>query len=143
MNLSDPAARKTYRPEDPGSCPSKFQNMKPVKRLNGISTVLSIAATFYPPPCAWSHFDVKLQVFIHGIDVVKDVLHYPGDDSHRVCVMEISLHRQQPSLTARTHTQTPTARALLTSMVCVFPDDVWPYAKIVPLYPSKTSAKRW
>lgn len=24
-------------------------------------------------------------------------------------------------------------------MVCVFPDDVWPYAKIVPLYPSKTS----
>lgn len=25
-------------------------------------------------------------------------------------------------------------------MVCVFPDDVCPYAKIVPLYPSRTSA---
>lgn len=24
-------------------------------------------------------------------------------------------------------------------MVCVFPDDVCPYAKIVPLYPPKTS----
>lgn len=86
---------------------------------------------------------MKLQVFIHRIYVVKDVLHYPGDDSHRVCVMEISLRRRQQSLTTRdvnlpkhTHHQ-----ALLTSMVCVFPDDVWPYAKIVPLYPSKTSAR--
>lgn len=29
-----------------------------------------------------SYFDMKLQVFVHGIDVVEDVLHYPGDDSH-------------------------------------------------------------
>ena len=31
--------------------------------------------------------------------------------------------------------------ASLTSMVCVLPDDVCPYAKIVPLYPSRTSVK--
>lgn len=24
-------------------------------------------------------------------------------------------------------------------MVCVFPEDVWPYAKMVPLYPASTS----
>lgn len=44
---------------------------------------------------------MKLQVFIHRIYVVKDVLHYPGDDSHRVCVMEISLRQRRRSLTAR------------------------------------------
>jgi len=38
-----------------------------------------------------AYFDMKLQVFIHGIDVVEDVLHYPGDDSHCICVMKITL----------------------------------------------------
>lgn len=50
---------------------------------------------------ALTHFDVKLQVFIHRIYVVKNVLHYPGDDSHRVCVMEISLRSRGRSLAAR------------------------------------------
>lgn len=44
-------------------------------------------------------FDMKLQVFIHGVDVVEDVLHYPGDDTHTVCVVEIPL-RIQHKLTA-------------------------------------------
>lgn len=35
---------------------------------------------------------MKFQVFIHGIDVVEDILHYSGDDTHCVCVMEIPLH---------------------------------------------------
>lgn len=38
-----------------------------------------------------TYFDMKLQVFIHGIDVVEDVLNYPGDDAHRICVMEVPL----------------------------------------------------
>ena len=29
--------------------------------------------------------------------------------------------------------------SIIPSMVCVFPLDVWPYAKIVPLYPESTS----
>lgn len=49
---------------------------------------------------------MKLQVFIHRIDVVKDVLHYPGDDSHCVCVMEVSLRRQKQSVSAR-HVNVP------------------------------------
>lgn len=38
-----------------------------------------------------SYFDMKLQVFIHGVDVVEYILHYPGDDAHWICVMEIPL----------------------------------------------------
>lgn len=38
-----------------------------------------------------TYFDMKLQVFVHGIDVVEDVLNYPGDDAHCICVMEIPL----------------------------------------------------
>lgn len=47
------------------------------------------------PVCLETHFDMKLQVFIHGIDVVKDILHYPGDDAHWICVMEIPLHTER------------------------------------------------
>jgi len=42
-------------------------------------------------PIATTHFDMKLQVLIHGIDVVEDVLNYPGDDAHPIRVMEIPL----------------------------------------------------
>lgn len=34
---------------------------------------------------------MKLQVFVHGVDIVEDILHYPGDDAHSICVMEIPL----------------------------------------------------
>lgn len=37
------------------------------------------------------YFDMKLQVFIHGIDIIKNVLHYPGDNAHCICVMKITL----------------------------------------------------
>lgn len=88
---------------------------------------------------------MKLQVFIHGIDVVEDILHYSGDDTHCVCVMEIPLHAHRndddkcrcTSLNSKHRYKD----VILTSMVCVFPDDVCPYAKIVPLYPSRTSAE--
>ena len=40
-----------------------------------------------------TYLDVELQVLVHGIDVVKDVMHYPGDDPHSICVMEVTLHR--------------------------------------------------
>lgn len=48
-----------------------------------------------------THFDMKLQVFIHGIDVVEDILHYSGNDTHWVCVMEIPLntHKQSEVIT--------------------------------------------
>lgn len=44
---------------------------------------------------------MKLQVFIHGIDVVEDILHYSGNDTHWVCVMEIPLntHKQSEVIT--------------------------------------------
>lgn len=88
-----------------------------------------------------THFDMKLQVFIHGIDVVKDILHYPGDDTHWICVMEVSLHRQSQTITENySWSEKKLKDMILTSMVCVLPDDVCPYAKIVPLYPSRTSA---
>lgn len=38
---------------------------------------------------------MKLQVFIHRIDVVEDILHYSGNDTHWVCVMEIPLNTYQ------------------------------------------------
>lgn len=34
---------------------------------------------------------MELQVFIHGVDVVEDILNYPGDDAHCIRVMEIPL----------------------------------------------------
>ena len=52
---------------------------------------------------AWDFFsfsldlDVELQVLVHGVDVVEDVLHDPGDDSHGVCVMEQSLKTRRRS----------------------------------------------
>lgn len=70
-----------------------------------------------------THFDMKLQVFVHRIYVVKDVLHYPGDDSHRVCVMEVPLHgRRQTSAARRVNAARPKHRgggALLPPW-CVF-----------------------
>lgn len=38
---------------------------------------------------------MKLQVFVHGIDVVEDILHYPGDDAHCICVMEVPLQAER------------------------------------------------
>ncbi len=38
-----------------------------------------------------TYFDVKLQVLIHGVNVVEDVLDNSGNDSHHVRVMEFSL----------------------------------------------------
>lgn len=46
----------------------------------------------------YTYFDMKLQVFIHGIDVVEDILHYPGDDAHCICVMKIPLHTDSKSM---------------------------------------------
>lgn len=40
-----------------------------------------------------TYFDVELQVLIHGINVVEDVLHNSGDDSHHVLVVEFPLRR--------------------------------------------------
>ena len=42
--------------------------------------------------CALStYLDMELQVLIHGVDVVEDVLDDPGDDTHSICVMEVTL----------------------------------------------------
>lgn len=38
-----------------------------------------------------TYFDVKLQVLIHGINIIKDVSHDPGNDSHHVTIVEIAL----------------------------------------------------
>lgn len=40
---------------------------------------------------AITYFDVELQIFIHRVNVVKDVLYYSGNNSHCICVMKISL----------------------------------------------------
>lgn len=40
---------------------------------------------------ALTYFDMKLQVLIHGINVVEDVLNNPGDDSHQLWVMKVPL----------------------------------------------------
>lgn len=92
-----------------------------------------------------TNFDMKLQVFIHGIDVVEDVLNYPGDDAHSIRVMEVPLQTESTSrwevkLSMISNIKR-SSEVLVTSMVCVFPDDVCPYAKIVPLYPSRTSTR--
>jgi len=42
-----------------------------------------------------SYFDMKLQVLIHGVNVVEDVLNYPGDDAHHVWVMEDPLEDKE------------------------------------------------
>lgn len=50
-----------------------------------------------------THLDVKLQVLIHGIDVVEDVMRDPRDDPHELRVMQLPLvhekhkHRQLKS----------------------------------------------
>lgn len=47
-----------------------------------------------------TYLDVKLQVLIHGVDMVKDVVCNPGDDPHELRVMQLPLvserykHRQ-------------------------------------------------
>ena len=38
-----------------------------------------------------TYLDMELQVLIHGVDVVEDVLDNPGDDAHPICVMEVTL----------------------------------------------------
>ena len=38
-----------------------------------------------------AYFDVELQVLVHGVDVVEDVLHDPWDDAHVVCVVQQAL----------------------------------------------------
>lgn len=45
-----------------------------------------------------TYFDMKLQIFVHGVDVIKDVLHYPGDDAHCVCVMEVPLQTDKKKI---------------------------------------------
>lgn len=51
---------------------------------------------FAPSFLSWhsiisTYLDVKLQVLVHGIDVVKDVVRDPWDDSHELRVMELPL----------------------------------------------------
>lgn len=64
---------------------------KPYFYFDRPSLFLSTANVPSKRPLPFTHFNMKLQVFIHGIDVVEDVLYYPGDDAHWVCVMEIPL----------------------------------------------------
>lgn len=71
---------------------------------------LPISLTWLLSQCSshWRHrqqlvltyFDMKFQVFIHGIDIVEDVLHYPGDDAHCICVMEIPLQFEKKCINA-------------------------------------------
>lgn len=42
-----------------------------------------------------TYFNVELQIFIHWVNVVKDVLHYSGNNSHCICVMKISLEKKR------------------------------------------------
>lgn len=41
-----------------------------------------------------TYFDMKLQVLVHGINVVEDVLNNPGNDSHHFWVMEFPLYEK-------------------------------------------------
>lgn len=66
----------------------KYQILNYPRALNQCSSHFWHSSTM---KLALTYFDMKLQVFIHGIDIVKDVLHYPGDDAHCICVMEITL----------------------------------------------------
>lgn len=38
---------------------------------------------------------MELQVLIHGVNVVKDVLNDPGNDSHPVGVVEVTLREEE------------------------------------------------
>lgn len=40
------------------------------------------------------HLDVELKVFIHGVNVVKDVSGNSRNDSHQLRVMQLSLGRK-------------------------------------------------
>lgn len=42
---------------------------------------------------------MKLQVFIHGIDVIKDVMCNSWNDSHELRVVQLSLWTQKPTVT--------------------------------------------
>lgn len=39
----------------------------------------------------FTYFDVELQVLIHGVDVVEDVVDNSGNDSHHIRVVEFAL----------------------------------------------------
>ena len=41
---------------------------------------------------------MKLQVLIHGINVVEDILNNSGDDSHHIWVMEFPLKKKIMSI---------------------------------------------
>lgn len=96
------------------------------------------------------HLDVEFEVFVHCEDVVENVLGNARDDAHLVRVVQLALKWRTTVTTGRRTEKTNTnnivkknydKRHTSTSMVCVFPEEVCPYAKIVPLYPHRTSGR--
>lgn len=53
--------------------------------------ILDPVSSLGSPSIRGTDLDVKLQVFVHGIDVVKDVVCDPRDDPHELWVMQLPL----------------------------------------------------
>ena len=47
------------------------------------------------------NLDMELQVLVHGVDVVEDVVGDAWDDTHQLGVVELSLGKNQPNDTGR------------------------------------------
>ena len=62
--------------------------------------------------------------------MIEDVVDNPAKEEDEVNFNHIEYLGMMPCMFGS---------SIIPSMVCVFPLDVWPYAKIVPLYPESTS----
>lgn len=84
-----------YRPTSLGFCPDRFRNMKPAKQKlykRSFTNCEHVSSLLFDR--AITHFDVELRVFIHGVNVVEDVLDNSRNDSHHFRVMKFSLRRK-------------------------------------------------
>lgn len=78
------------------------------------------------------NFDVELQILLHGVNVVEDVVDNAGNDSLEAWV-EQKVIFELPAFYYIRHFLILLGSEMTPSMVCVLPDEVWPYAKMVPL----------
>lgn len=81
----------THHPGGHGFYPCRFQNRKPGKDSRGLPSLFLLTRTHTQSKSIKKHLDVEFEVFIHGKDVVENVLSNARNNSHLVRVVELAL----------------------------------------------------
>lgn len=89
----------TNHPEGHGFYPCKFQNMKPVREED--KKKFFVVVSKHKPRQSYinntrqhKYLDVEFKVFIHGKDVVENVLGNARNDAHLVRVVQLALKQE-------------------------------------------------